>query len=32
MMMDGGHYCPPSSYVSRYGRIWIEKPGAGLGL
>jgi hypothetical protein len=32
-MKNGGHRCPPSfGNFSRYGRIVIEKPGAGLGL
>jgi hypothetical protein len=34
-MKDGGHCCPPpfvDSMFGCYGRIWIEKPGAGDGL
>lgn len=29
-MKNGGHRCPPSFEIGRYGRIVIEKPGAGL--
>jgi hypothetical protein len=31
-MKNGGHFCPPSFVSGRYGRMVIEKPGAGLGL
>ena len=32
-MKNGGHCCPPFlRMLSRYGRMVIEKPGAGLGL
>jgi hypothetical protein len=31
-MKNGGHFCPPSFSFNRYGRMVIEKPGAGDGL
>ena len=31
-MKNGGHRCPPLFLFSCYGRIVIEKPGAGDGL